>query len=70
MKFRAKVQSNGHLFIYLPLAQCRDENVVQGSKIYVITENTGLPAEKPLKKAYFPNVVQTKENVSEEQNRP
>ncbi len=68
MKFRAKVQMNsGHLFIYLPLAQCRDEFVEKGSKIYCITENTGLKPEAPLKKGHWPSV---KKNVSKEQDRP
>ena len=67
MKFRAKVQSNGHLFIYLPLAQCRDEFIEKGSKIYVITENTGLKPEGPLKKGHWPSVKKN-ENPEQEQS--
>ena len=67
MKFRAKVQNNGHLFIYLPLAQCRDEFVEKGSKIYVITENTGLKPEEPLKKGNWPSVKKN-ENPKQEQS--
>ncbi len=70
MKFRAKVQMNfGHLFIYLPLAQCRDDNIEKGSKIYCITENTGLPPEKPLKKGHWPSVKKD-ENTEREQSEP
>ncbi len=66
MKFRAKVQMNsGHLFVYLPLAQCRDDHIEKGSKIYVITENTGLPAEKPLKKGGWPSVKNKKDESTE-----
>ena len=66
MKWRSKVQSlNGKLFVYLPTAQCIDEKIVKGSKIYCEAIDSGLPPEPPKKKGFWPSVKKTEDQVKE-----